>query len=78
MAEGVAALKTAVRGLLTEERGGTRLAATLIEVLLDYLVDVAKILDVNEVDPKDLLDIGKEAWSDTFEGLLYQACMLVL
>lgn len=61
-------LKTSVRGLLQEERGGVRLSATLVEVLVKYPVDVAMIQEINEFEAKDLTDVAKEAWSEEFDG----------
>ena len=64
----------AVTAMLSAERGGVRLGAGLIEVVAEYLVDVAQVKDVNEISMKDLKDAFAEAWANANDGGKLPAC----
>ena len=48
--------------------GGVRLPATLVRVLIQYLVDVVKVRDVNEVDLDGMVELSREAWAAVNDG----------
>ena len=57
-----------IKALLGAERGGVRLGAGLITLATQYLVDVAKVEDVNEIEAKDLKDAIYQAWEASNPG----------
>ena len=57
-----------LKGFLGQDRGGAKLGAGLVEVVVSYLVDVVKVKDVNEVTLANLKDSIDEAWANENDG----------
>ena len=57
-----------ITALLSTTRGGHKLGAGLIEAVVKYLVGVALVKDVNEVNLNDLKGVATEAFEETNPG----------
>ena len=58
----------AIKAKLSVEYAGVKLGLGLVEVVTDFLVEVAKVKDVNEFKVQDLLETATEAWKESAEG----------
>ena len=64
----MADIKAALTAMLSETRDGVELPAGFIRVVVDFLVDVALVSDVKQVQQNDLKDTFAEAWSNHSGG----------
>ena len=62
-------VRTELMAKLSEARGGYTLGEGLIETVLNYLVDVAKMKNVKEFKIEALSSIAHEAWADENDGM---------
>ena len=62
------ALKTSIATLLKTERNGTVLPAVIVDVLVEYFVQVVEVKDVQEVDISNILEDAKDAWARANDG----------
>ena len=61
-------VKTVLSNKLMLSRGGFVLPGSLVELMVNHLVDVVKVKDVKDVVDQDLVDIAKEAWAADNDG----------
>jgi hypothetical protein len=62
------ALKASMATLLGAERNGTVLPRVIVDVLVEYFVQVVEVKDVQEVDISNILEDATDAWARANDG----------